>query len=378
MYDKYFTEEHEEIRSITRRFVEREITPFVNEWEEAGNSPRYLYEKAAAVGILGIGYPEEFGGVPLGLFGRIAVWEEMLRCGAGGVVASLNSLHIALPPIRNHGTDAQKERFLIPVLTGKKIAALGITEPGAGSDVANLRTTAVRNGDHYIVNGSKTFITNGSQADQVTLAVRTGGEGHGGISLLIVEKGMPGFSASKPLKKMGWLSSDTAALFFDECRVPVGNLIGEENHGFPAIMENFQNERLMLAVMANMAAQMALEESLRYVQEREAFGRVLVGFQTIRHKLVEMATQVEVSREFTYRVAAKMAAGEEQVTQVSMAKIFSCQVSDFVTDAAVQIFGGYGYMREYLVERLYRDNRILSIGGGTTEIMREIISRRIL
>jgi acyl-CoA dehydrogenase len=378
MYDRYFTEEHDQIRSVTRRFVKKEITPFVDEWEEAEDFPIALYEKAANVGILSVGYPENYGGIPMDLFGMIVVWEELMRCGSGGVVANLGSLHIALPPILNHGTDAQKECFLTPVLAGKKIAALGITEPGGGSDVANLKTTAVRDGSEYVVNGSKTFITNGSRADQISCAVRTGGEGHGGISLLVIEKGTPGFTTSKPLKKMGWQSSDTAALYFDACRVPVDNLIGEENCGFLAIMENFQQERLMMTVMANMTAQIALEESLQYVQQREAFGRTLADFQTIRHKLVDMATQVEVSREFAYRVAAKMTSGEDQVTQVSMAKNFACQVSDFVTYSAVQIFGGYGYMREYLVERLYRDNRILSIGGGTTEIMKEIISRRIL
>jgi acyl-CoA dehydrogenase len=263
------------------------------------------------------------------------------------------------------------------VLRGEKIIALGVTEPGGGSDVAALQTRAIRQGDHYLVNGSKTFITNGGVADYITLAVRTGGEGSQGLSLLVVDTTSPGFRASQPLRKMGWWASNTAQLFFQDCRVPAENLIGEQDMGFYAIMLNFQKERLQLAVMAYMTAQLALEQAMAYAQTREAFGRKLWGHQVTRHKLVDMATQVEISREYTYRVAAKMQAGEDQVKEVSMAKNFACGVADFVTDAAVQIFGGYGYMREYPVERLYRDSRILSIGGGTTEIMKEIIAKRM-
>lgn len=377
-YQQYFSDEHEMARQAARRFVQKEIAPFVDGWEEAGRFPRELYQKAAATGILGVGYPEEWGGVPGDLFMQIVVWEELAWAGSGGVAAGLGSLNIALPPILLLGTDEQKERFVRPVLTGEQVAALAITEPGGGSDVANLQTTAVRHDDHYLINGSKTFITSGCRADVLTTAVRTGGPGATGISLLVIPGDTPGLSRSRPLKKMGWWASDTAQLFFNDCRVPASNLIGVENMGFYAIMANFQRERLQLAVLANMTAQLALDECLRYVKEREAFARPLAGFQVIRHKLVDMATQVEVSREFTYRVAAKIDSGLDQVTEVSMAKNFACQVSDFVTYEAVQIFGGYGYMREYLVERLYRDNRILSIGGGTTEIMKEIIAKRLL
>jgi acyl-CoA dehydrogenase len=276
------------------------------------------------------------------------------------------------------GTEAQKSRFLPQVLAGEKIAALAITEPGGGSDVANLQTTATRDGDYYIVNGSKTFITSGCRADQITCAVRTGEEGAHGISLLVIESKTPGYSVSEKFKKTGWWSSDTAQIYFDNCRVPVANLLGEENQGFYGIMGNFQSERLQLAIIANMTAQLALEASLQYSVDRKAFGKSLKSFQVTRHKLVDMATMVEVSREFTYRVAAKIDAGVDQIKEISMAKNFACSVSDKVTYDAVQIFGGYGYMRGYLVERLYRDNRILSIGGGTTEIMKEIISRFIL
>jgi acyl-CoA dehydrogenase len=375
---EYFSKAHEMVRRSVRDFVKKEILLNIDDWEEQGEFPLGLYAKAGEVGILGIGYPEELGGTPGDLFFKVAASEELMRSGSGGLVAGLGSLDIAIPPIIRHGTDEQKERFVKPVLAGKKIAALGITEPSGGSDVARLRTTAVRDGDVYVVNGSKTFITSGCRADQVTCAVRTGEEGAHGISFLVIEKGTPGFSTSTKLRKMGWWASDTAELFFDDCRVPVANRIGEENQGFYIIMENFQAERLSLAIMANMTAQLALDEALRYAREREAFGKPLTAFQVTRHKLAELATLVEISREYTYRVAARMDAGIDQIKEVSMAKNFACSVSNRVTYEAVQVFGGFGFMRGYLVERLYRDNRVLSIGGGTTEIMNEIISKLIL
>jgi acyl-CoA dehydrogenase len=366
------------VRDTVRKFVEREIKPFVEEWEEQGEFPRELYAKAGEAGILGIGYPEAYGGSGGDIFLKIAACEELMRCGSSGVVAGLGSLDISIPPVLSLGTEKQKSRFVPPVLKGDKISALGITEPNAGSDVANIRTKAVRQGDHYVVNGGKMFITSGARANQLTCAVRTGGEGFKGISLLVIESDTPGYSVSRKLRKMGWWPSDTAQIFFEECQVPVENLLGKEGQGFYGIMQNFQNERLQLSVMANMTAQLAFEESLKYAQEREAFGRTLSGFQVTRHKLADMATLVEASREFVYRVAAKIDAGKKQVKEISMAKNFACTVSDRVTYDAVQIHGGFGYMREYLVERLYRDNRILSIGGGTQEIMKEIIWRHIL
>jgi acyl-CoA dehydrogenase len=273
------------------------------------------------------------------------------------------------------GTEKQKQKFLVPVLKGEKISALGITEPNAGSDVANIRTRAVRNGDHYIVNGSKTFITSGCRAHFITTAVRTGGAGYKGVSLLMIDSSTPGFTVAKKIRKMGWNASDTAELSFVDCRVPVENMLGGEGQGFVGIMINFQNERLALAVMAHAVAELALEESIKYAKTREAFGRTLSGFQVTRHKLVDMATKVEVAKQFNYRVAAKMQAGQDAIRDVSMAKNFACEVCDKVVYDAVQIHGGYGYAREYLVERLYRDSRILGIGGGTTEIMKEIISK---
>ena len=374
-YQEYFGETHRIVRNTVRKFVKQEIIPFVEEWEEKGEFPRELYSKAGAAGILGIYYPEQYGGSGGDLFMKIAATEELMRCGSAGVVAGLGSLDISIPPILAMGSEEQKQRFVPPVLRGEKISALGVTEPNAGSDVANIQTRAVRKGEFFVVNGSKTYITSGVRANQLTTAVRTGGQGHKGISLIVIESDSPGYSVSKPLKKMGWWASDTGQIFFDECKVPAQNLLGEEGKGFYGIMQNFQNERLQLCVIANMTAELALEESIRYAKEREAFGRPLIDFQVTRHKLADMATLVEASREFTYRVAAKMNAGINQVKEISMAKNFSCMVSDKVTYDAVQIHGGAGYMREYLVERLYRDNRILSIGGGTQEIMKEIIAK---
>ncbi len=373
----YFNDTHRMVRDTVRTFVQREILPCVNDWEEAGEFPRELYKKAADAGILGIGAPEQWGGSGEDVFMKVAACEEMVRCTSGGVGASLGSLDIGLPPVWKWGSEALKERVVPPVLAGDKIAALAITEPGGGSDVANLRTRAVRDGDHYVINGAKTFITSGVRADYYTVAVRTGEPGFGGISLLLVEKDTPGFTVGRKLKKMGWWASDTAELFFEDCRVPAENLIGAENGGFFCIMSNFQMERLILAVTANMTAQVALDEAMAYAREREAFGRPIAGFQVTRHKLAEMATQVAVSREFTYRVAARLANGEDCVLEVSMAKNQATQCADRVTWDAVQIFGGAGYMRGTVVERLFRDNRILSIGGGTYEIMNEVIAKRL-
>ncbi|KES24995.1 MULTISPECIES: acyl-CoA dehydrogenase family protein [Pseudomonas] len=377
-FTEYFDDSHRLVRDSVRRFVEREILPHIADWEEAEEFPRELYRKAGEAGILGIGYPEAYGGSHEGdLFAKLAASEELMRSGSGGLVAGLGSLDIGLPPLLKWGRAELRERIVPQVLAGEKIMALAVTEPSGGSDVASLKTRAVRDGDHYRVTGSKTFITSGVRADYYTVAVRTGGEGYGGVSLLLVEKGTPGFTVGRKLKKMGWWASDTAELFFDDCRVPVENLIGMENMGFACIMANFQSERLALATMANMTAQLALEEALKWSAEREAFGKPIGKFQVLKHRLAEMATQVEVSREFTYRQAAKMAVGQSVVKEISMAKNFATDVADRVVYDAVQLLGGMGYMRESLVERLYRDNRILSIGGGTREIMNEIIAKQM-
>ena len=359
-----------------RKFARNAIAPHAHEWEEAGIFPRALYAEAAEAGMLGLGYPEALGGSG-GDFSHVLVAAEeiVLEGKSVGTCVGLGSHGIALPPIVNFGSDAQKERFVRPVLEGKKIAALGITEPGGGSDVAGLRTKAVRDGDHYVVNGSKTFITSGTRADFVTTAVRTGGEGHGGISLLVIEADTPGFSVGKKLAKTGWWASDTAELVFEDCRVPVANLIGQENAGFVAIMMNFVSERLMLAAQCVAIAELAYRETVAYARERRAFGKTLTGFQVTRHKLAEMSTRIAAARALTGECVARSLAGENDAGLAAMAKNTATDACSWVCDQAVQIHGGYGYMREYVVERLYRDARLYPIGGGTREIMNEIIAK---
>lgn len=377
-YQKYFSKQHDMLRKAVREFVRKEIAPFVDDWEEQGGFPRQLYKKVGELGYSSVAYPEDVGGSGGDLFEEIVVNEEFMRGGSPGLVASLYSHGIALPPLIKYGTPEQKEKFVKPVVAGDRVAALAVTEPGGGSDVASLQTTAVRDRDCYIVNGSKTFITSAINADQITCAVRTGGDGAHGISLLVIEADTPGYSVSDKLKKTGWWTSDTGQIFFDDCRVPLENRIGEENKGFYYQMENFQSERLAMAVQSNMISRMCLEEAIKYAKKRKAFGKTLTGFQVTRHKIAEMATRVEASSEFTYRVAAMVNAGEYKVAEVSMAKNFACQVANRVTFDATQIFGGYGFIRGHLVERLYRDNRIYSIGGGTHEIMNEVIAKMIL
>ena len=375
----YFNDTHEQVRQSARKFVATHVLPYIDDWEEAGEFPRELYKTAGEAGLLGVGFPESLGGIGEGdIFMKVAVSEELMRSTSGGLVAGLGSLDIGLPPVAKWAQQDVKAAIVPPVLRGEKLAALAVTAPGGGSDVANIKTRAVRDGDDYIVNGSKTFITSGMRADHYTVAVRTGGEGHGGISLLLIDREMPGFSTGKKLRKMGWWASDTAELFFEDCRVPADRLIGAENAGFIAIMSNFLFERLSLAIMAYMTAQLAYEAALEYTQQRTAFGRNITGFQVTRHKLVDMATQIDVAREYTYRCAALMQAGKNPIKEVAMAKNFSVDVCEKVTREAVQLFGGMGYMRETVVERLYRDAKILSIGGGTTEIMKELIGRALV
>ncbi len=368
--------EHHELRNQVRRFARDHIAPHATEWEEAEEFPRQLYQQAAEAGILGIGYPEELGGGGGDLTYTLVAGEEMVLAGKSvGTTVSLASHGIALPPILHFGTDEQKQRFVPPVLAGARIAALAITEPGGGSDVAGITTRAVRDGDHYVVNGAKTFITSGCRADQVTTAVRTGGPGHAGISLLVIERDTPGFSVSRKLHKTGWWASDTAELAFEDCRVPAGNLIGRENAGFLAIMANFVHERLYLAGQCVAIAELAYRESVAYARERRAFGKTLTGFQVTRHKLADMATRIAAIRALTGEVAARAARDENVSDLAAMAKNAASDACSLVVDQAVQIHGGYGYMREYVVERLFRDARLYPIGGGTREIMNEIIAK---
>ena len=370
------TDEHRALREQVRRFAANAIAPHALAWEEANEFPRELYQQSAEAGFLGTGYSEELGGDGGDLSHVLVAAEEMVLAGKSvGTCVGLGSHGIALPPIVKFGTDAQKERYVRPTLRGDKVSALGITEPGGGSDVAAITTKAVRDGDHYIVNGAKTFITSGTRADFVTSAVRTGGEGHGGISMLIIDSDSPGFSVAGKLKKTGWWASDTAELAFEDCRVPVENLIGQEGAGFLMIMTNFVTERLMIAGQCVAIAELAYRESVDYAKQRRAFGKSLSGFQVVRHKLADMATQIAAARALTGECVTRFLNGEQTPSLAAMAKNTATDMCSSVCDQAVQIHGGYGYMREYVVERLYRDARLYPIGGGTREIMNEIISK---
>lgn len=374
-FSKFLDESHRLYYDNCLRFAREEIAPYAYEWEEAEIFPRELYYKAAEAGVLGVWFPEEYGGGGGDIFHAIVEIEALIRGGSTGVLVGLGSLGIAVPPILLLGTEEQKQRWVPPTMKGEFVAALGITEPGTGSDVAGIRTRAVRDGDSYVLNGSKLYITSGARADYVVTLARTDDDPHGGLTFFVVETNTPGFSASKTLKKMGWRASDTAELSLEDCRVPVENRLGDEGTGFLAVMNNFQSERMALAAYGHASAEFALEESERYVRERSAFGRPIVGFQVTRHKLAQMSTQVRAMKCFNYQVADAIRRGEDVVEAVSQAKNFSAEVSMQVCHQAVQLFGGMGYMRETVVERLFRDVRLLSIGGGTTEIMNEIICR---
>jgi acyl-CoA dehydrogenase len=364
------------LREQVRRFARVEVAPFAAAWDTAGEFPRELYARAAAAGLTGISYPEAYGGSGGDLSHALAAAEELIVAGTSvGAAAGLGSHAIALPPILAVGTEAQKQRYVPPVLRGEQIAALAITEPGGGSDVAGLATRAVREGDHYVVTGSKMFITSGCRADFVVAAVRTGGPGHAGLSLLVIERGTPGFTVSKKLDKMGWCASDTAELAFDGCRVPAANLLGEENAGFVPIMMNFAVERLLLAGNCVAIAELAYREAIAYARERHAFGKPITGFQVVRHKLADMATRLAAARALAHEVLCRHLRGEQVPGLAAMAKNTATDMCSYVVDEAVQIHGGYGYMRGVVVERLYRDARLYPIGGGTREIMNEIISK---
>jgi len=370
------TEEHAAIRATCRKFAQAHIAPDSARWEEAEEFPIELYRTAAAAGVLGIGYPEALGGQGGDLGHVLAASDELLIAGRSvGTIVGLGSHGIALPPIVKFGTPEQHARFVTPCLRAGKIAALAITEPGGGSDVASLATRAERDGDHYVISGAKTFITSGVRADFVVAAVRTGGPGHGGVSLVVIERGTPGFEVSKKLAKTGWWASDTAELHFDGCRVPIANRIGPEHGAFPMIMMNFAAERLMLAGQCVAIAELAYRESIAYVRERKAFGKPIVGFQVTRHKLADMASRLAAARALTGEVATRAMRGEMAAGAAAMAKNVATDMCSFVCDHAVQLHGGYGYMRETLVERLYRDARLYPIGGGTREIMNELIAK---
>jgi acyl-CoA dehydrogenase len=372
-----YTDEHRLFRRTLREFVAAEITPFVNEWDEAGEFPLDLYRKAGDLGLFGIGFDEEYGGLGIhdGLLFMILA-EEVARCGAGGVGAGLLSNYIGAPPIQHGGSDEVKEEILPGMLSGDLVCALAITEPSGGSDVANIKTKAVRDGDHYIVNGQKTFITSGMRADYVTTAVRTGGDGASGVSLLAIPTAIPGYSTTK-LEKMGWWASDTATLYFDDCRVPAKYLLGGENAGFQGTMENFNYERLFLIGGMVGAGRLCFDEALAWARERQTFGSRLADHQVIRHKLVEMDRMINATRAWTEQLAWRVTEGDKPAAELAECKVQASLMLEFCAREAAQILGGASYIRGNPVERIYREVRVNAIGGGSEEIMRDLAARQL-
>lgn len=377
-----FTAEHEAFRQTVRSFVEKEIVPHVEEWEAAGGFPSWVWRRLGELGLLGIEFPERYGGAGADFLYTAVLCEELARCRSAGVtMAVLASKDMAAPHLVNLGTEEQKQRWLPRICRGEVVCAIAVTEPGAGSDVAALRTRAERRGSEWRLNGSKMFITNGAQADLYFTAVRTGipntKKRFEGISLFMVEKGTPGFSVSRILEKMGNRASDTAELAFQDARVPDASLLGTEGRGFYEIMGNFQRERLVSALWFASATRQALEDTIAYARQREAFGAPLSKLQVIRHAVAGMAAQIESLTTFLHAIAARFARGQECTTEISMAKLLAGDLANRVAYDCTQIFGGYGYMREYPIERFYRDARLWSIGGGTSEIMKEIVAQRL-
>ncbi len=374
-----YSEEHEAFRQTVKQFVEREIKPHVRAWEATERFPRELFGRAAELGLFGLKYEARYGGTDAGFFFEAVATEELSKCGSGGVAAGLiGQATIGTGPIHLFGSDAQKARYLTRAIKGEWIGAFAVTEPGAGSDVAGLRTTARRDGEGWVLNGSKTYITNGVRADYVIVAAKTDpSKGHKGLSMFLVDKGAPGFTVSRALKKLGWRASDTAELAFDDCRLPADALLGVEGNGFSQIMGNFQWERLSLALGAVGAAEDILEQAMRYVQQREAFGQPLAKFQLTKHTLADMATDLEAARQLTYHALRLHAAGEWALGQTAMAKKVATQMCCRLADQALQLHGGAGYMQEFDIERHWRDARLGPIGGGTSEIMNEIIAKQL-
>ncbi len=378
-----FTAEHEMLRKAVRTFVEREVVPHVDAWEEAGQIPRTFWRRLGELGFLGLDFPVEHGGGGADFLASVVLGEEMARCRSGGVAFSV-LVHTVMssPWLTRFGTEAQKRVYLPGIVRGETICALGITEPGTGSDMAAITTRAVRSGDHYLLTGSKIFITNGVYGDLYFVAARTAPataeRRHHGISMFLVERGRPGFVIGRKLDKLGMRASDTAELTFHDTPVPAENLLGVEGRGFQQLAAGLQRERILAAVLALSGAAQALEDTTRYLRDRSAFGEPLATRQALRHRVADLATELAAARQLVYHAAARYAAGEDCVTEVSMAKLHATEVANRVAYQAVQLHGGYGYMREFPVERFFRDVRLWTIASGTSEVMREIIARRLL
>lgn len=378
MQNPFETEERRAFRETMRRYVETEVKPYADEWDEAGDFPWRVHEELGELGFFGFGVSEEFGGLGFeDAFMRVAATEEMARCNASGILGSVGGRNISIGPLEKLASREIRERVLEDVVLGRKGSCLAITEPGGGSDVANMTTTATRSGDEYVINGSKTFITGGVKGDYFVVGARTGDEGLAGISLFFVEKGTPGFTMTPLDRKMGWWCSDQATLYFDDCRVPAGNLMGEENRGFLAIMNNFNYERLSLAAGALGMMKTCLDESIAYAQERKTFGQPLIQSQVIRHKIAEMSARVDQIEAYTNQICWQINEGNMPVAEISKLKFSATKALEYCASEAMQIFGGAGYLRGNPIERIYREVKVFAIGGGSEEIMRDLAVRQM-
>lgn len=375
----YFSEEHHLFRQSLRDFMKAEVLPYIDEWEEQRELPRSIYRKFGEMGYLGLDLPEKYGGTDTDVWFSVILHEEMAKVNSGGFAASIGAhFFLAMTHIHGEGNAAQKEKYLVPGIKGELIGCMAVTEPFGGSDVQAIRTTAIRDGDEFVINGSKTFITNGVLSDYIVAAVKTSPDaGSKGISMMIIERDRPGVSATK-LKKLGWHASDTGEIAFDDVRVPVENLLGEENQGFFYIMQHFVSERLAMALGAVATSEHALELTLQYMSEREAFGRSINRFQVLRHRVAQMAAEIEMNKQFVYSLYKRYEDGDYLVKEASMAKLLATQLADTVSTQCLQMFGGYGYMEDYPLARIFRDARLGQIGGGTSEILCEIISKSLI
>lgn len=379
MTEKFLTEEHRFFRDGLRNFLTQEVVPHIDKWEETGQIERFVWKKFGEMGYFGINYPEQYGGLNLDIFFTVIFLEELQRINSGGFAAAMWAhSYLAMTHLNAEGSPAQKEKYLTASINGDMIGCLCITEPFGGSDVAGMRTKAVRDGNEWIINGSKTFITNGVYSDYLIVAAKTAPElGNKGMSIFLIDRDTPGISASK-LDKLGWKASDTGEIAFDNVRVPHDALMGEENKGFGYLMQHFALERLAMGINAHARAEFAIEYTLKYMSERAAFGKTINQFQALRHTMAERASEVEMAKVFNYNIAQQLQAGEYVVKEASMSKLLSTKIADEVIYDCLQMLGGYGYMEEYPLARLFRDSRLGPIGGGTSEILREIIAKMII
>jgi hypothetical protein len=375
----YFTEEHNAFRKSFQDFLQKEVVPHIDKWEKTGTIERFIWKKFGEMGYLGLNAPEEYGGLGLDIFYTVILLEELQKVNSGGFAAAIWAhVYLAMTHLEKEGSDAIKSNYLTASIEGEKIGCLCITEPFGGSDVAAMRTTAVKKGDTYVINGSKTFITNGVYSDYLIVTAKTNPAARNkGISIFIIDRNTPGISATK-LDKLGWRASDTAEIAFDNVVIPAGNLMSEEGKGFQYIMNHFALERLVMGINAHARSEYALDYAIKYMAERHAFGKTIDQFQALRHKIADLASEVEMCKEFNYSVAKRLNEGQYIVKEASMSKLVSTKIADKVIYECLQFLGGYGYMEDYPMARLLRDSRLGPIGGGTSEILREIIAKMII